>query len=43
MDDDSAEYRALFLDTDYEHLMQELTHGQGMWKHQSSTCDVTAF
>ena len=43
MDDDSAEYRVLFADTDYERLMQELTHGQGVWKHQPSTGDVTTF
>ena len=43
LDDDSAEYRALFVDTDYEHLMQELTHGQGMWKRQPSTSDFTTF
>ena len=30
LDDDSAEYRALFADIDYEHLMQELTQGQGV-------------
>ena len=27
LDDDSAEYKALFADTDYERLMQELTKG----------------
>ena len=27
LDDDNAEYRELFANTDYEHLMQELTHG----------------
>ena len=32
LDDDSAEYRALFEDTDYERLMQELTKGKGVWK-----------
>ena len=43
MDDDSAEYRALFSDTDYEHLMQELTHSQGVWRRQPSTSDFTTF
>ena len=43
LDDDSAEYRALFADTDYERLMQELTQGQGMWKRQPSTGDFTNF
>ena len=43
MDDDSAEYRALFPDTYHEHLMQELTHDQGVWKRQSWTGDVTAY
>ena len=43
LDDDSAEYRALFADTDYESLMQELTKGQGVWKRQPSTGDFTNF
>ena len=43
LDDDSAEYRALFANTDYERLMQELTHCQGVWKHQPSTGDFTTF
>ena len=43
MDDDSAEYKALFVDTDYERLMQELTHGQGVWRSQPSTGDFTTF
>ena len=43
MDDDSTEYRALFTDTDYERLMQELTHGQGVWKRQPSTGDFITF
>ena len=32
LDDDNVEYRALFADTVYERLMQELTQGQGVWK-----------
>ena len=43
MDDDSIEYRALFADTNYEHLMQELTHSQGVWRRQPSTSDFTTF
>ena len=43
MDDDIEEYRALFADTDYEHLMQELTHSQGVWRRQLSTGDFTTF
>ena len=43
LDDDSAEHRALFTDIDYEHLMQELTQGQGVWKRQPSTGDFTNF
>ena len=43
LDDDSEEYRALFAGTDYERLMQELTHGQGVWKRQPSTGDFATF
>ena len=43
MDDDSAECRALFADIDYERLMQELTHGQGVWRRQPLTGDFTTF
>ena len=43
IDDESAEYRALFANTDYERLMQELTHGQGVWRHHPSTGDFTTF
>ena len=43
MDDDSAEYNALFADKNYERLMQGLTHGQGVWKRQSSTSDFITF
>ena len=43
LDDNSAEYRALFSDTDYERLMQELTHGLCIWKRQPSTGDLTTF
>ena len=37
LDDDSVEYRALFADTDYKRLMQELTHSHGVWKRQPLT------
>ena len=43
LDDDSGEYKALFADTDYKCLMQELTHGQGMWKRQPSIGDFITF
>ena len=43
MDDDSVEYKALFADIDYERLMQELTHDQGVWRRQPSTGDFTIF
>ena len=43
MHDENVEYRALFADTDYEHLMQELTHGQGIWRRQPSNGDFTTF
>ena len=43
MDDDNAEYRVLFADTDYERLMQELTHGQGVWRRQPSIGYFTTF
>ena len=43
LDDDSAEYKALFADIDYERLMQELTQGQSVWKRQPSTSDFTNF
>ena len=43
LDDDSADYRALFANTDYERWMQELTKGKGMWKRQPSTGDFTNF
>ena len=43
MDDESAEYRALFADTDYECLMQKLTHGQSAWRRQPSTSGFTNF
>ena len=33
----------LFVDTEYENLMHELTHGQGVWKRQPSTVDFTTF
>ena len=41
LDDDSANYRALFVNTDYERLMEELTKGKGEWKRQPSTGDFT--
>ena len=40
MDDDNTEYRALFADIDYERLMQELTHSQGVWRRHPS---ITTF
>ena len=43
LDDDNEEYRGLFVDTDYECMMQELTHGQGVWKRQPSIGDFTTF
>ena len=43
MDDDNIEYRALFADTDYERLMQKLTHSQGVWRGQPSTSNFTTF
>ena len=43
MDDDSVEYKALFADIDYECLLQELTHSQGVWRRQPSTGDFTTF
>ena len=43
LDDDSAKYRALFADTDYECLMQELTKGQSVWKRQPLMGDFTNF
>ena len=43
MDDGSAEYRALFADTDYERLMQKLTHSHGVWRRQPSMGDFTTF
>ena len=42
-DDDSVEYRALFTDTDYESLMQELTQGQGQWRRHPSSFEFTTF
>ena len=43
LDDNITEYRVLFADTDYERLMQELTHCQGVWKCQTSTGYFTTF
>ena len=43
MDDDNIEYKALFSDTDYERLMQDLTHSQGVWRRQPSKSDFTTF
>ena len=42
-DDDSGEYRALFMDTNYESLMEELTQGQGQWKRHPSSGEFTTF
>ena len=43
IDDYNAEYRVLFADTDYERLMQELTHGQSVWRRHPLTDDFTPF
>ena len=43
LDDESAEYKALFSNIDNERLMQELTHDQGIWKRQPSMSDFTTF
>ena len=43
LDDDNADYRALFANTDYERLMQELTKGKGVWKRQPSIGDFNNF
>ena len=43
LDENSEEYRAIFTDTYYERLMQELTHGRGVWKRHPSTGDFTTF
>ena len=42
-EDDSEEYQALFVATEFEGLMQELTHGQGVWWRLSSTGEFTTF
>ena len=43
MDDDGAEYMALFTDTGYERLMQKLTQLQGVWRRQPLIGDLTTF
>ena len=43
LDDDSADYKALFVKIDYERLMQELTKGKGVWKRYRSTGNFTNF
>ena len=43
LDNENAEYRALFVDINYERLMQELTQGQSVCKRQPSTSDFTNF
>ena len=42
-EDDSEEYWALFVETDFEILMQELTQGQGVWRRHPSTSEFTTF
>ena len=42
-EDDSEEYRALFVETDFESLMQELTQGQGVWRRHPSTDEFITF
>ena len=42
-EDGSAEYQVLFVATDFESLMQELTQGQGVWRHHPSTGEFTTF
>ena len=42
-EDDGKEYQRLFVDTDFEGLMQELTQGQGMWRRHPSTGEFTTF
>ena len=42
-EDDSEEYQALFMATDFEGLMHKLTWGQGVWRHHSSTGEFTTF
>ena len=41
--DDSEEYQEIFVATDFEGMMQELTQGQGMWRRHPSTGDFTIF
>ena len=41
--DDSKEYQALYMETDFESMMQELTQGQGVWRHHPSTDEFTTF
>ena len=43
VDDDSATYKALFHNTDYQMIMISLTRGQGVWKGHPSTSKVTTF
>ena len=42
-EDDSEEYQVLFVATNFEGLMQELTHGQGVWRRLPSTGEFTTF
>ena len=42
-EDDSEEYRVLFVDIDFESLMRELTQGQGVWRRHPSTDEFTTF
>ena len=42
-EDESEEYQALFVATDFEGLMQELTQGQGVWRRHPSMGEFTTF
>ena len=42
-EDESEEYQVLFVATDFEIPMQELTQGQGVWWRHSSTGEFTTF
>ena len=42
-EDDSEEYQALFVATNFKSLMQELTQDQGVWRRHPSTGEFTTF
>ena len=42
-EDDSEEYQALFVETNFESLIQELTQGQGVWRRHPTTGEFTTF